>query len=130
MVLILIQLRALVVQLDLAKVMEDKLRAFHAFPVNSMMLPVRLLASFAQQTPFQAIKIGPCPVTTAPLARHRSQEVSRATELRVNRALMKIALMANAKTAHKAGNQNNWMQRNALTVTKAPQRMVVEVRSA
>jgi len=80
MVLILIQLRALVVQLDLAKVMEDKLRAFHAFPVNSMMLPVRLLASFARRTPLQAIKIGPCPVTNASPERHRSKEVSNATE--------------------------------------------------
>jgi len=107
-----------------------KVHVYHAFPVNSMMLPVRLRANFAQQTPLLAIKIGPCPVTNASPARHRTQEVSNATEPHANRAPMKIALMANAKTAHKAGNQNNWMPRNALTVTKAPQRMVVEVRSA
>ncbi len=80
MVLILIQLRASVVQLDLAKVMKDKLRAFHAFPVNSMMLPVLLRVNLAQQTLIHTIKIGPCPVTNASPERHRSKEVSNATE--------------------------------------------------
>ena len=67
MVRVLLQLRALVVQLDIAKVREDKLRAFHAFPVHSMILPVRLLANFANRILFQAIKIEPCHVTNVPV---------------------------------------------------------------
>ena len=80
MVRVLLQLRVLVVQLDIAKVREDKLRAFHAFPVHSMILPERMRANFANRILFQAIEIEPCPVTNASPERHRSKEVSNATE--------------------------------------------------
>ena len=107
MVLVLIQLLASLVLLDLDKVMKDRRLASHAFPVNSTMFPVRLRANVAKRILFQATKIEPCPATNAPPERHQPKEVSNATESHVKRAPIKISLMANAKNAHKAGNQKN-----------------------
>ena len=98
MVLVLIQLLASLVQLDLDKVMKGRLLASHAFPVNSTMFPVRLRANLAKRILFQATKIEPCPVTNAPPERHQPKEVSNATEPHAKRAPIKISLMANAKT--------------------------------
>ena len=77
------------------------------------MWKVRKLASFAKPTPIPRTNIEPCPVTNAPPGRHRSQEVSNAIEPHAKRAPIKISLMANAKTAHKVGNQKSWMPRYA-----------------
>ena len=65
------------------------------------------------------------------LVKKPPRAVPNATEPHAKRAPIKISLMANAKSVPKAGNQNNWMPRNAPIVVKAPQhRLVVEVRSA
>jgi hypothetical protein len=40
---------------------------YRAFPVNTMMWPVRLRANFAKRILFQAIKIELCPVTNVPV---------------------------------------------------------------
>ena len=83
------------------------------------MLQVRLHAKSAQQTLFPKTKIEPCPVNNAPPERHRSQEVSNATEPHAKRAPIKISLMVNAKTAHEVGNRKSWMPRNACNAHSA-----------
>ena len=94
------------------------------------MWKMRRLASFAKPTPIPRTKIEPCPVTNAPPGRHRSQEVSNATEPHAKRAPIKISLMANAKTAHKVGNRKSWMLRHArdAQLVLPHWRMPVEVR--
>ena len=84
------------------------------------MWKVRQLASFAKPTPIPRTKIEPCPVNNAPPDRHRSQEVSNATEPRAKRAPIKTSLMVNAKTAHKVGNRKSWMPRNVGDARSAP----------
>ena len=84
------------------------------------MWKVRRLASFAKPTPIPRTKVEPCPVTNAPPGRHRSQEVSNATEPHAKRAPIKISLMVNAKTAQKVGYRKSWMPRNACDAHSAP----------
>ena len=84
------------------------------------MWQVRKLASFAKPTPIPRTNIEPCPVTNAPPGRHRSQEVSNATEPHVKRAPLKKILMANAKTVHQVGYRKSWMPRNARDAHSAP----------
>ena len=87
-------------------------------------------ATIVRKERFKASQVKP-PVTNAPPERQQTKAVSNATEPHALRAPIKISLMANAKTVHKAGNQNYWMPRNAPIVMKAPQhRLVVEVRYA
>ena len=94
------------------------------------MWKVRKLASFAKPTPIPRTKIEPCPVTNAPPGRHRSQEVSNATEPHAKRAPLTTSILVHVQSVHKDGNRKSWRPQNARDAhAVSPHwRMPVEVR--
>ena len=105
---------------DITRMQPGKDPVYLAFPVNTMMLPVRLRANFANRILFQVIKIEPCPVTHVPPERTLLKEVSNAKEHHAKLALLRSALQEHVQSAHRVGYRKIWMPRYACNAYPVP----------
>ena len=90
-------LRVLIARLVLTKVIQDKLRAFHAAPVNSMMLWALTNASNVLKTRITATKEETRPALLAPRGNFRGKAVLNAS--RVVREHLAMSLVKIVKIA-------------------------------
>ena len=105
---------------DITRMQPGKDPVYLAFPVNTMMLPVRVRANVANRILFRVIKIGPCPVIHAPPERTLLKEVSNAKEHHAKPALLRTSLQEHVQSAHRVGYRKIWMPRYACNAYPAP----------
>jgi hypothetical protein len=86
---------------------------YHAYPVNSIILPVLSSANLAKKILFQKKRIGPCPVTNVPPERHLFKEVSDAIVIHAKQVPLIKVVLENVSIVHKVGNRKIWMLQDA-----------------
>ena len=95
--------------LVLVKTTKDKRRAFHAYPVDSMTLPVLPSAKLANRVLRQTRKTGPCPAINVPLVVPANKAVLNVPI--VHPVHSKPGSTANAIRVQRDGTRWNWMLR-------------------